>query len=106
MDTVLGYFKDNIRLVPLYSTRILRITAELYGGCLLMQQALVAKEKLDLGNQDQDFYSGKIQSAKVYILNIVPDVAATVRVLKKQIPRPSIFQKQRSNRTNLIFLEN
>ncbi|AFM39766.1 acyl-CoA dehydrogenase [Desulfosporosinus acidiphilus SJ4] len=83
VSTVLGYYKENIRLVPLYSTRILRITAELYGGCLLMQQALVAKEKLAQGNIDQDFYNGKIQSAKFFVLNIVPDVAATVRIIKE-----------------------
>lgn len=83
VGTVLGYFKENIRLVPLYSTRILRITAELFGGCLLMQQALVAKEKLSQGNDDQDFYNGKIQTAKFYVLNIVPDVAATVRIIKE-----------------------
>lgn len=83
MGTVLGYFKENIRLVPLYSTRILRITAELYGGCLLMQQALVAEAKLDLGNADKDFYAGKVFSAKFYVLNIVPDVASTVRIIKE-----------------------
>jgi len=83
MGTVLGYFKENIRLVPLYSTRILRITAELYGGCLLMQQALVAEAKLDLGNADKDFYAGKVFSAKFYVLNIVPDVASTVRIIQE-----------------------
>ncbi|HBV86230.1 acyl-CoA dehydrogenase [Desulfosporosinus sp.] len=83
VGTVLGYFKENIKLVPLYSTRILRITAELYGGCLLMQQALVAQEKLEQGNSDKAFYAGKVFSAKFYILNIVPDVAATVRIIKE-----------------------
>jgi len=83
LGTVLGYFKENIRLVPLYSTRILRITAEIYGGCLLMQQALVAQEKLDEGDSDKAFYAGKVFSAKFYILNIVPDVAATVRIIKE-----------------------
>ena len=83
MGTVLGYFKENIRLVPLYSTRILRITAELYGGYLLMQQALVAQDKLDQGNADDEFYAGKLCSAKFYILNIVPDVVATVRIIKE-----------------------
>ncbi|WP_088228018.1 acyl-CoA dehydrogenase [Desulfosporosinus sp. FKB] len=83
VGTMLGYFKEDIRLVPLYSTRILRITAELYGGCLLMQQALVAQEKLAQGTGDQAFYNGKIQSAKFYVLNIVPDVAATVRIIKE-----------------------
>ncbi|OLN26953.1 acyl-CoA dehydrogenase [Desulfosporosinus metallidurans] len=82
-DTVLSYYKENIRLVPLYSTRILRITAELFGGYLLMQQALVAQEKLTQGNDDQDFYNGKIQTAKFYVNNIVPDVMATVQVIKE-----------------------
>ncbi len=83
MDTVAGYISDNIRLVPLYSTRILRITAELYAGCLLMQQALVAQEKLDQGNTNQDFYIGKIHTAQFYVNNIVPDVMATVPIIKK-----------------------
>jgi alkylation response protein AidB-like acyl-CoA dehydrogenase len=81
VGTVLGYFKENIRMVPLYSTRILRITAELFGGCLLMQQALVAQEKLDQGSKDP-FYSGKVCSARFYVQNIVPDVMATVKVIK------------------------
>ncbi|MCB8817860.1 acyl-CoA dehydrogenase [Desulfosporosinus shakirovi] len=83
MGTVFGYFKENIRLVPLYSTRILRITAELYCGWLLMQQALVAQEKLSQGNNDLDFYNGKIQTAKFYVRNIVPDVMATVELIKE-----------------------
>ena len=83
MDTVLGYFKEDIRLVPLYSTRILRITAEVYAGYLLMQQALVAQKKLSQGNEDKDFYTGKIHSAKFYVHNIVPDVMATVRIIKE-----------------------
>ncbi|MDA8221355.1 acyl-CoA dehydrogenase [Desulfosporosinus sp.] len=83
LGTVLGYFKENIRLVPLYSTRILRITAELYGGYLLIQQAIVALEKLKQGDDDKDFYNGKIQTAKFYLLNIVPDVMATVKVIKE-----------------------
>lgn len=83
VGTVLGYFKENIRLVPLYSTRILRITAELYCGYLLIRQAMVAEAKLSQGKEDQDFYQGKIQTAKFYILNVVPDVIATVKVIKE-----------------------
>jgi len=48
-----------------------------------MQQALVAQGKLDQGDVDKDFYAGKIFSAKFYVLNIVPDVAATVRIIKE-----------------------
>ncbi len=81
--TVAGYFSNNIKLVPLYSTRILRLTAELYSGCLLMQQALIAERKLAEGNADQAFYSGKIQSAKFYVRNMISDVMATVEVIKE-----------------------
>lgn len=81
--TVSGYFKESIRLVPLYSTRILRITAELYCGCLLMEQALIAERKLAEQNSEKAFYSGKIQGACFYVRNIVPDVMATVQIIKE-----------------------
>jgi len=74
--------KENIRLIPLYSTRILRVTAELYCAYLLMQQALVAQEKLTTGIGDTDFYKGKISSAQFYLRNIVPDVVATTEIIK------------------------
>ncbi|KGK90920.1 acyl-CoA dehydrogenase [Desulfosporosinus sp. HMP52] len=80
--TVFSYMKENIRLVPLYSTRILRVTAELYCAYLLMQQALVAQEKLTIGIGDTDFYKGKISSAQFYLRNIVPDVVATTEIIK------------------------
>lgn len=83
MATVHGYFKGDIRLVPLYSTRILRITAELFSAYLLLQQALVAHEKLAQGTTDQVFYTGKIQTVKFYIHNILPDVMATVQIIQK-----------------------
>ncbi len=82
MTTVFGYFKEDIRMVPLYSTRILRITAELYSAYLLLQQALVAHEKIKEGTKDA-FYTGKIQTVKFYVRNILPDVMATVRIIKE-----------------------
>ncbi|HBV87580.1 MAG TPA: acyl-CoA dehydrogenase [Desulfosporosinus sp.] len=82
IGTVFGYMKENIRLVPLYSTRILRVTAELYCAFLLMQQALVAQDKLAQGVGDTDFYKGKICSAQFYLRNILPDVMATAQIIK------------------------
>ncbi|KJR48309.1 Acyl-CoA dehydrogenase [Desulfosporosinus sp. I2] len=82
MGTVFGYMRENIHLVPLYSTRILRVTAELYCAFLLMQQALVAQEKLAQGIGDTDFYQGKINSAQFYLRNIVPDVIATAQIIQ------------------------
>jgi len=83
MGTVFGYFKGDIRLVPLYSTRILRITAELFGAYLLLQQTLVAQEKLAEGTEDKVFYTGKIETVKFYVRNILPDVIATVQIIKE-----------------------
>jgi 3-(methylthio)propanoyl-CoA dehydrogenase len=84
--TYTDYFTQNIKMVPLYSTRVLRITAELYCGCLLLEQAMVAsrqKAKAEPGSSDYAFYEGKVQSARFYIRNIIPDVKATVQVIKE-----------------------
>ncbi|MCL6477562.1 MAG: acyl-CoA dehydrogenase [Peptococcaceae bacterium] len=82
LEVMQGYFTNDPGFVPLYSTRVLRATAELYAGCLLMQQALVARRKLGESDCDQAFYTGKICSARFYVRNIVPDVMATVQVIK------------------------
>lgn len=83
LATVSGYFANNIRMIPLYSTRFLKVTAELYCGCLLMQQALAAQRKLAEGSSEQTFYEGKVQSARFYVRNIVPDVAALTQIIKE-----------------------
>jgi len=82
IGTVYGYMKENIRLVPLYSTRILRITAELYSGYLMMQQALVAQAHLEQDDTDKNFYAGKVNTAQYYLRNIVPDVIATAQIIQ------------------------
>ncbi|WP_045573258.1 acyl-CoA dehydrogenase [Desulfosporosinus sp. I2] len=84
LEVMQGYLNMTPGFVPLYSTRVLRVTAELYIGCLLMQQALVAQNKLTEANSEQSFYKGKIFSARFYVRNIVPDVMATVRVIKEE----------------------
>lgn len=83
VKTVLGYMKENIRLVPLYSTRILRATAELYCCYLLLEQALVAQEKLAEGAPgDEEFYQGKIYGAQFYVRNVVSDILAVAQMVK------------------------
>jgi len=83
LNVVQSYFQSNPGLVPLYSTRVLRITAELYAGCLLMEQALVAKHNVLEFKANQVFYTGKICSARFYVKNIISDVIATVQVIKE-----------------------
>ncbi len=83
LTTVSGYYTNNIRMIPLYSTRFLRVTAELYSGCLLIQQALVAQRKLSEGSSEQAFYAGKVQSARFYVRNMIPDVVALTQIIKE-----------------------
>ncbi len=83
LSTIFGYFSNDIRMVPLYSTRVLKVTAELCCGCLLMQQALIAEKKLSEGTSEQAFYHGKVQSARFYVRNIVPDVVAITQIIKE-----------------------
>lgn len=64
-------------LMGLYATRILHATAKLYGGALILDQAVVARAKIEeLGKDHYDyaFYQGKVESAKYYVRNIVPEV--------------------------------
>ena len=68
------------QLMPLYSTRILHSTAMVYCGMLLMEQAFKAHEmaeKFDAGNAEHSFYTGKVETAKFYLRNIVPQVMMT-----------------------------
>jgi alkylation response protein AidB-like acyl-CoA dehydrogenase len=72
-------------MTPLYATRILHSAAMLYCGRLLMDQALLAQQKLEeLGDDhfDAPFYKGKIASARFYVLNVVPQVNALRQVVE------------------------
>jgi len=82
---MIDYFRNNVRLVPTYSTRVLHCTAMLYCGCLIADQARVALEKIEeLGKNhfDYPFYFGKVQSAKYYIRNIVPTICTLADIIK------------------------
>ncbi|MGE5372519.1 MAG: acyl-CoA dehydrogenase [Solirubrobacterales bacterium] len=78
LGTLQGYLKEGkIPMMPLYSTRILHATAMINCGMLILDQALLASNKLDeLGEDhfDANFYKGKIASGKFYVMNIVPQV--------------------------------
>ncbi|MFZ5595668.1 MAG: acyl-CoA dehydrogenase [Bacillota bacterium] len=72
-----GVFAKNIKTVPLYSTRVLRATALLWGGSLLLEQAGVALKKIEeLGKDHYEypFYLGKIKTVQFYIRNVVPEI--------------------------------
>jgi len=74
-----------LAMKPLYATRILHASAMLYCGRLILDQALLAEQKLkELGGDhfDAPYYTGKIASARFYILNVVPQTGATRKVIE------------------------
>ncbi|NLW91634.1 MAG: acyl-CoA dehydrogenase [Syntrophomonadaceae bacterium] len=76
----------NMPMLPLYATRILHATGELICGKLLLEQALIAQKKIDeLGKDHYDyaFYNGKVNAAKYFVRNIVPNVFRTLEVIKE-----------------------
>ncbi|MHB1043386.1 MAG: acyl-CoA dehydrogenase C-terminal domain-containing protein [Eubacteriales bacterium] len=80
-----GAFAGNIKIVPLFSTRILRATALLWGGSLLLEQAGIAMKRikeLSEGHYEYPFYLGKAQTARFYIRNIVPEIFFIAGVIK------------------------
>lgn len=82
---IAGMLSKNIRVIPLYTTRILHATAMLYCGSLLLDQAAVATRQIqELGQDHHDymFYQGKIQSAKFYIRNVVPEIFNIAAIIK------------------------
>ena len=78
-------FKEDIRVVPLFSTRVLHATAMLWAGTLLLEQAAVAIRKiqeLSEGHFDYPFYQGKVKTVKFYIRNIVPEIFKICEVVR------------------------
>ncbi len=83
--TVKGYFAENIKLVPFYSTRVLHCTAMLYCGMLMADMAKVAQKKIaELGEDhwENGFYQGKILSARYYIKNVVQQIQSLESIIK------------------------
>jgi hypothetical protein len=72
-------------MLPTFSRRILTATAQLYGGYCLLDQAMIAKKRVDelgAGHFQFNFYNGKILSTRYYLRNVVPNVLAVLELLK------------------------
>jgi hypothetical protein len=77
--------KNNIQLKQLFATRTMHAAARVYCGKLMLDQALLAADKLaELGNDhfDANFYKGKIASARFYVMNVVPEIFAMEKAMK------------------------
>lgn len=83
--TIASYMNTNLRAIPLFTTRILHATSMLWGGALLLEQAAIASkrmEELGADHFDYPFYQGKVQTAKFYIRNIVPEIFKIAEIVK------------------------
>lgn len=82
---LLGYTTGGqMEIIPVYSRRILTITAQLYCGRLLLDQAILANQKAaEVGpdHYDYNFYIGKVASARYYLNNVVPNVWTTAEMI-------------------------
>jgi alkylation response protein AidB-like acyl-CoA dehydrogenase len=77
LKTLDEYFRSNVSLIPLYSRRILTVTAQLYCGRLILDQGVLAARKAqEVGEEhfDYHFYIGKVAAARYYARNVVPNV--------------------------------
>lgn len=88
IQMAIGGFVGNgqMSMMPLYATRILHATGELVCGQLLLEQALAAQKKIDeLGTEHYDyaFYNGKVNAARYFVRNIMPNIFRTLEVIKE-----------------------
>jgi hypothetical protein len=81
----LAAFKaSNPGMIPVYSRRVLTATSQLYGGRLLLEQALIASRKAkEVGPDhfDYNFYIGKIETTRYYLRNVVPNVWSLAEIM-------------------------
>lgn len=87
IQTTLGGYlgAGKVGMIGLYATRILHATGKLLGARLLLDQALVAEKKIaELGTDHYDypFYQGKVNTAKFFVRNILPEVSFILSVIK------------------------
>jgi len=67
---------EKIYVVGLNTSRCLMAVGDIITAWLLIRQADIAVEKLPTAGKDADFYTGKIASAKFFVTNFLPQIAA------------------------------
>ncbi|MDD3895237.1 MAG: acyl-CoA dehydrogenase C-terminal domain-containing protein, partial [Syntrophomonadaceae bacterium] len=85
VDMNAGWRATNKQLKQLFATRTLHAAARVYCGKLILDQGVMAAEKLaELGEDhfDANFYKGKIASARFYVMNVVPEVLGFEKAMK------------------------
>lgn len=78
-----GFMGNSIYLIGLNANRVLESLSELVIGWQLLKHALVAHEKLPAASgNDKAYYEGKIASARFFLPNTLPLLAARRRMLE------------------------
>lgn len=82
------YFNEQrFQLIPLTSKRFLECFAETLMGQLMLEQGLIAREKLkDVGADSADgiFYRGKLETTRFFCRNILPNVFSRHTALQQE----------------------
>lgn len=73
---------ERIYLVGLNTSRCLMAVGDIITAWLLIRQADIAAEKLPNAGKEIDFYTGKIASAKFFVTNFLPQIAADRHIVE------------------------
>jgi len=87
MKLLFWFQSGKVQLVPLQANRFLEMASEVAVGWLLLEQAVLAADKLagvDAGHPDHAFYTGKIFAAEYYAHNVLPGVAYKGKLLDNE----------------------
>ncbi len=91
MKLLFWFQSGKVQLVPLQANRFLEMMSEVAVGWLLLEQALIATDKLpsvDAGHPDHAFYTGKIFAAEYYAFNVLPAVAYKATLMNNEDKSP------------------
>lgn len=85
VDAMTSHFRNgNPAFVPLYATRLLECIAEVTMAKLILEQGLIARDKLkgsSIPRSEIFFYRGKVETTHYFCRNILPRVLARHRTV-------------------------
>lgn len=76
--------EGNEDLVKFYAPKVLHATGKLICGKLLLEMALIARNKSDElspDHMDYNFYQGKVTSARFYARNVLPEISGVLPII-------------------------
>ncbi len=86
-DSWYANFEEKRGLIPVFASKTLFVCAQVLVASCLLEQALIAEQKLkELPDDyfDRPFYKGKIQSARYYANQVLPNVFTLTGVIKTE----------------------